>query len=98
MCEADNDLKWDDKSWKPKYGDYRPTIEEIQKMMPKSNVTSLVEFINNVELRYHDKFNKNCVGYLTGTFYSMKELWFAFVIYERYKKIWYGNTWIKEVN
>jgi len=70
-----------------------PTLEQLQEMMPVNNVTSLVKHIKGAELRYHDRFDKNCVGYFTGTFYSMKELWLAFVMYEKYHKSWTGKKW-----
>ena len=65
-----------------------PTQEQLQEMMPKSDVTSLVEYIKNAELRYHDRFDENAVGYFTGTFISLTELWLAFVMYEKYHKKW----------
>lgn len=70
-----------------------PTQEQLQEMMPKSDVTSLVEYIKNVELRYHDRFDENAVGYFTGTFISLTELWLAFVVKERWNKIWTGEKW-----
>uniref|UniRef100_A0A6M3XHR9 Uncharacterized protein n=1 Tax=viral metagenome TaxID=1070528 RepID=A0A6M3XHR9_9ZZZZ len=70
-----------------------PTQEQLQEMMPKSDVTSLVEYIKNAELRYHDRFDENAVGYFTGTFISLTELWLAFVMRECWNKIWTGEKW-----
>lgn len=88
MCEADNDLKWDDKAWKPKYGDYRPTQEELQEIILKDNegaplILILGMFFNwaKVQKRIYLDFN---------------ELWFAFVVKEKYNKVWTGNEWVDE--
>ena len=77
-------------------GIWLPTQEQLQEMMPKSDVTFLVEYIKNVELRYHDRFNEDAVGYFTGTFTSFNELWLAFVMEEKYNKVWTGEEWKKE--
>ena len=97
MCEADNDLKWDDKSWKPKYGDYRPTQEELQEMVKSENVISLFMDL------YRFVWGLNTLGedisleakQYSCQFNSMNELWFAFVIKEKYNKVWNGKAWIE---
>lgn len=79
------------------YHIWLPTQEQLQKLMPKTDIISLVEFIRNAELRYHDKFDKNTVGYFTGTFETLNELWLAFVMKERWGKIWVDGVW-KDAN
>ena len=96
MCEADNDLKWDDKSWKPKYGDYRPSQEDIQKVMFKGknfydNILKLVEFLNNEYCHFSMLAEKGTED----KYKDFKELWFSFAEKEKYNKIWNGKTWIE---
>lgn len=93
MCEADNDLKWDDKSWKPKYGNYRPTQEELQKMIIKRNnyYDILVKFINFL----NDCYNAMLAGNTKVIYNNFNETWFAFIAREKYNKIWTGEKWVK---
>jgi len=86
MCEADEDLKWDDKSWKPKYGDYRPTQEELQDMIFPEDWIPRECLVIMRKFQYF--YEQNC-----DAFNSFEEVWFAFVKKEKYHKIWNGEEW-----
>ena len=95
MCEADNDLQWDDKSYKLKYGDYRPEQEQIQEVLFQENsfydtLLKFVEFINDEYCHFSMLAEKGTED----KYKDFNELWFAFVMKEKYNKVWNGNKWV----
>jgi len=41
-------------------------------------------------------WTKDNLEYINGLLYSMEQLWLAFVMKEKYNKIWNGSEWLKE--
>lgn len=70
---------------------YLPTQEQLQEMMELPSiyhrvVDKLYDFTEWVKIN---------ATYVT-SYCSMNELWLAFVMKEKYNKIWNGKVWIKE--
>ena len=104
MCEADEDLKWEKRTWslgiwKIKYGDFRPSQEDIQRIIFKKNnfYDNLIKFVNFVNGEY-SHFSMFAEKGTENKYKDFKELWFAFAMYEKYNKVWTGEKWIFDIN
>ena len=49
-----------------------------------------------LEARF-DKFDKTCLSERPGEKWTQEQLWLAFIMKEKYNKVWNGEDWIKEV-
>lgn len=68
-----------------------PTQEQLQGMVKRGDL------LNEI---YWWTRDKGCVDWQTAyskQFTSMRTLWLAFVMHEKYQKVWSGETWVKEV-
>ncbi len=65
-----------------------PRQDQLQKMVELSLLNLLVSFYKFVEL-------KKAPSYAAG-FTSMEQLWLAFVMKEKYGKVWDSENWVKE--
>lgn len=71
-----------------------PRQDQLQAIMLRNDVASLMELLRSVVIRYHDRFDENTVGYRNGTFSSMEQLWLALVMSWLHHKTWAGKEWI----
>ena len=70
-----------------------PTQEQLQGMVNHHYLTGFIYDLYEFSKEYLYMNNGNDLR-----FTSMNELWLAFVMYEKYHKIWNRKDWIKEVN
>lgn len=74
--------------------------DQLQDMIPKERLSSESE-VDGKALRLHDTFNDWMLeiwstierDYLS-EFDTLEQLWLAFVMHEKYNKIWDGEKWI----
>ena len=76
---------------------YLPTQEQLQEMVKTPHVWRLGGLLENIynfsENKYsYEELPKN---YVFENFNDMNELWLAFVMYEKYSKVWTGEKWMK---
>ncbi len=92
FCGEENNLYPFDKFFPSDEVIWLPRQDQLQEMYYKDDGRHSIDIINTFQvelfgnLRYYDKFN------------SMEQLWLAFVMKEKYNKIWNGEDWEKEKN
>ena len=74
-----------------------PRQDQLQKMIEPDN--SRVHFImmNVLESRYNDA-SKHAMVSAPELFYSMEQLWFAYIMREKYHKVWNEQEWVMPDN
>ena len=65
---------------------YLPTQEQLQEMIKLKHDPYCGALLS----KFYDWYNKNYIS-----LESMNELWLAFVMKEKYNKIWTGEKWVK---
>jgi len=63
---------------------YLPTQEQLQEMIEAGCVAKLLQLV---------EFTRTKAFYRSRSFESLNELWLAFVMHEKYNKIWTGEKW-----
>ncbi|HDZ27964.1 hypothetical protein LCGC14_0399190 [marine sediment metagenome] len=74
-------------------GVWLPRQDQLQEMLPKRYATI------HAKIGHFGKWLRDNDEYLENAFCgneSMEQLWLAFVMKEKYNKIWNGEGWIKE--
>ena len=64
-----------------------PTQEQLQEMVEAGCIAKLLQLV---------EFTRTKAFYRSRPFESLNELWLAFVMKEKYHKIWTGKKWVKE--
>lgn len=85
--------------WLPRQDQLQDLIKEDYRSVPNKKYISFrgmseyfYKFVDENQLQMIDKNgNKTCVCE------SMEQLWLAFVMREKYNKIWNGRDWVKEI-
>ena len=72
-----------------------PRQDQLQKIIEPDNarVYSLTSIV--MERQYHD-YTKNAMGIAPELFYSMEQLWLAYIMKEKFHKVWNEEEWVKE--
>lgn len=73
-------------------GIWLPTQEHLQEMMTKQGYFRF----SLIELFYHFANNMFGVSLKKQKYNSMNELWLAFVMKEKYHKVWNGKDWAEK--
>jgi len=69
---------------------YLPTQEQLQEMI-FGEYTGIQTITSAIE-----QFSKSGIGCNISIIGEMNELWLAFIMYEKYHKIWNGVDWVNE--
>jgi hypothetical protein len=71
-----------------------PRQDQLQEMIVKEESAKLAD----LEMRFHDFCLDPTTIYVRKKKYlhSMEQLWLAFVMREKYNKVWNGEEWVKE--
>ena len=86
--------------WNKRYKIWLPRQDQLQEMIiGKTTYADLEEQFNNTlntwfEISYN--FDPKIDEKLDMAHWSMEQLWLAFVMVEKYNKIWNGKDWIKK--
>jgi len=72
-----------------------PTQAQLQEMVPTKFGSTRPNFKMISELNhFFDYWDTNGIPYFLSTW---EQLWLAFVMKEKYNKVWNGDDWIKEI-
>jgi len=72
-----------------------PTQDQLQEMLG-NELGELLELLNKYSLYYIDDNGIRSDFWFVHRLTSMEQLWLAFVMKEKYGKVWNGENWIKE--
>ncbi len=92
---------YDDDFYREEGYTYLPIQEQLQNMLLKrSNIFDGYDNVVSIMYYFQLWLNREFYGYYMHKSYPkgniLNELWFAFVMYELYHKIWTGEKWIKK--
>ena len=89
VCIVGNDGEYDVTQPDSKDFIWLPRQDQLQGMLNQRNITRLVNDFDGFVCSYHE-------AWFEDTELSMEQLWLAFVMKEKYGKVWDGENW-KEV-
>ena len=72
-----------------------PRQDQLQKIIEPDNANVHAVMIKVMETRYHDSSKKALVS-APELFYSMEQLWLAYIMREKYNKVWNEEEWVTE--
>ena len=91
-------FKWDNDECHPIIGDYHDNAEGCIWLPRQDQLQNMIEGnLNHLILSFQDFYMENCVfdQKFDADKISMEQLWLAFVMKEKYSKIWNGTDWIE---
>ena len=72
-----------------------PRQDQLQKIS-EPDITRVYSIMSKVmENQYHD-YSKNASVTASELFYSMEQLWLAYIMKEKFHKVWNEEDWVKE--
>ena len=72
-----------------------PRQDQLQKIIEPDNANVHSVMIKVMETQYHDSSKKTLVS-APELFYSMEQLWLAYIMREKYNKVWNEEEWVTE--
>jgi hypothetical protein len=70
-----------------------PRQDQLQTIIEPDNARVYLLMGNAMEESYHD-YSKNSKVKAPELFYSMEQLWLAYIMRERYNKVWNEEEWV----
>lgn len=72
-----------------------PRQDQLQKIIEPDTAKVYTHMHEVMERQYHD-YSKNAMVRASELFYSMEQLWLAYVMKEKYNRAWNEDGWVKE--
>jgi len=72
-----------------------PRQDQLQKIIEPDNANVHSVMLKVMETQYHDSSKKTLVS-APELFYSMEQLWLAYIMREKYNKVWNEEEWVTE--
>jgi hypothetical protein len=72
-----------------------PRQDQLQKIIEPDNARVYSIMSKVMEMQYHD-YSKNAMVTAPELFYSMEQLWLAYIMKEKFHKVWNEEEWAME--
>ena len=72
-----------------------PRQDQLQKIVEPDNARLYSLTSKVMERQYHD-YSKNASVAASELFYSLEQLWLAYIMKEKFHKVWSEEDWVKE--